>query len=166
MQGPVRGRVEGDLRPRRPWGNHCEDLDLAERLPNQPRTDMAIFSYDSSSPWLLCRTENPGAWLETARPGRGPTITQGRNGRGSAQGIAPPLAGQAGRNQSQLTGAICVHLDAQDPDVGAPDAHAHPVSAPAGSQAKLLNRVDAHDGDPVSRNNLVTQVPKGKKGQR
>lgn len=56
-------------------------------------------------------------------------------------------------------GAICVHLDAQDTDVGAPDAHTHPIAALAGGQAKFLDGVDAHDGDPVPRDNLVTQVP-------
>lgn len=61
--------------------------------------------------------------------------------------------------QSQLTRAIRIHLDAQDTDVGASDAHTHPVTAPAGGQAKLLDGVDAHDGNPVPRDDLVTQVP-------
>ena len=90
--------------------------------------------------------------METGRPGRGPPTAQGRDDWGSAQ--------------STLTGAICVHLDAQDPDVGAPDAHAHPVAAPAGGQAKLLDGVDAHDGDPVPRDDLVTQVPERRMGRK
>lgn len=68
--------------------------------------------------------------------------------------------------QSPLTRAICVHLDAQDPDVGTPDAHTHSVAAPVGGQAKLLDGVDAHDGDPVPRDDLVTQVPKRRVGRK
>lgn len=86
-------------------------------------------------------------------------MIQRREDRGSAQSAAQPGP------QSQLTRAICVHLDAQDTDVGAPDAHTHPVAAPAGGQAKLLDGIDAHDGDPVPGDDLVTQVPEetGKK---
>lgn len=86
----------------------------------------------------------------------------------SAQGAAALFGRARPGPQCQLTRAICVHLDAQDTDVGAPDAHAHPVSALGGGQAKLLNGVDAHDGDPVPGDDLVTQVPvrtMGRKGK-
>ena len=61
---------------------------------------------------------------------------------------------------------VSMGLPTQDPDVGTPDAHAHSVAAPVGGQAKLLDGVDAHDGDPVPRDDLVTQVPKRKVGRK
>lgn len=71
----------------------------------------------------------------------------GRTPRSQARGWKP-------------TRSLGVHLDAHHPQVGHADPHARASVFPLGfGDCHLLDGVDAQDGDPVSWDHLVAEVP-------
>lgn len=65
-----------------------------------------------------------------------------------------------------FTWSLSVHLDSYHTDVRTSDAHSDIVPAFVLCQASFLDGVDAHDGDSISRDNLVTQIPRKEKQRK